>query len=189
MVLRKLAEAGKVSVQFLSRTIDYEKRRILDKDQAPDRMNMHRSLDFYEASGKRARMSYGGFANLLLHSKVFLVLDGVDDAGRLYPSNLAVTSDRTHREYLAVFALKHLVAFVRRLAEDDVVQVTLLRDGYGELVSVGSRVHMDPAALRAYLTRQPHKQAAVEIRRLIEERYFNDDVSGVPPTAGPAQPR
>jgi hypothetical protein len=42
LVLRKLAEAGKVSIQFLSQSIDFEKRRIRDEDRAPDRLKMHR---------------------------------------------------------------------------------------------------------------------------------------------------
>lgn len=176
LVLRKLAEAGKVSVQFLSRSIDFEKRRILDRDQAPDRINMHRCLDFYEAGGARTRTSYGGFANLLLHSRAFVVLDAVDDAGRLYPSSCAVTSDRTHSDYLAVFATEDLVDLVRRLAVDDIVQMVMMREGSGGLVSVGSREAMDPAALRTYFDRAPHREAAVEIGRLITERFVNNDV-------------
>lgn len=180
MVLRKLAEAGKVSVQFLSRSIDFEKRPILDRDRAPDQMKMHRALDFYEPRGTQTRTSYGGFANLLLHSRVFLVIDDVDDAGHLYPAEFAVASDRSYRDYLAVFAVEQLVAFVHGLAADAVVQAMILRDGYGELISVGSCVHMDPDALWVYLNRQPHKQATTEIRRLIAERYFPDEVPATP---------
>lgn len=171
LALRKLAEAGKVSVQLLSHSIDFEKRPIRVKNRAPDRLNMHRCMDFYQATGERARTSYGGLANLLLHSRAFVVLDDVDDAGRLYPANFAVTSDRTHSDYLSVFSTEDLMDLVGRLAVDDIVQMVLLRDGSGGLISVGSREHMDPDVLSEYLDQAPHREAAVEIRRLITERH------------------
>jgi hypothetical protein len=49
--VRKLSEAGKISVQFLGRSIPFMRHPIIDPTRVPDKFNMHRSLEFYTKSG------------------------------------------------------------------------------------------------------------------------------------------
>lgn len=171
LVLRKLAEAGKVSVQFLSTSIGYERHPIRDSGRTPDQLNMHRAAEFYEEIGSPKRMPYGGFANMLIHSKVFITIEHLDEADdRPAPYGFGVTSDRSHTQYLAVFEIGELRTFVQRLLADHIVQKTTIRDGNGSYVSVGSNKHMQPDELQKFLDRSPNRETAEEIRRLICEK-------------------
>lgn len=191
IVARKLTEAGKVSVQFLGRSIECERRPILDPERAPDITNMHRTLDFYEQDGNPSRISYGDFANLLIHSRSLVTLSDVDAEGREVAWGFAVTSDRTHLKYVSVFSMDDVVRFVEALAQDDVVQIRSLRDGRGDYVAVGSNKHMPEEELNAYLYRAPHKEATNRIRArigadLVEQRRPSDRLG--PGAMGPVRP-
>ncbi len=85
LVVRKLTEAGKVSIQFLGRSVEYEMRHILDPERAPDITTMHRTLEYYDEEGKPSRMSYRSFANLLIHSRSLVTLAQLDPKGRERP--------------------------------------------------------------------------------------------------------
>lgn len=163
LVARKLTEAGKVSVQFQSRSLDCERRGIVDPDRAPDVTNMHRTLEFYVPVGERRRVSYRDFANLLIHSRCFVILSDLDEEGREVAWGFAVTSDRTHRAYVSVFSMDAIIDFVEALARDDVVLTRSLRDGRGDYVAVGSDRPMPPGELEMYLHRPPLQKATNRI--------------------------
>lgn len=163
LVARKLTEAGKVSVQFQARSIEYERRAILDPERAPDVTSMHRTLDFYGQEGRRRQISYRDFANLLIHSRSLVTLSDMDDEGHEVAWGFAVTSDRTHRKYVSLFSMDAIIGFVQALARDDVVQTVRLRDGRGDTVAVGSNKPMPPEELGAYLYRPPLREATNRI--------------------------
>ena len=156
--VRKLSEAGKVSVQFLSRSIPYVRHRIVRANRAPTKHNQHRVFDFYEGVGVESRMSYQDFANMLIHSATFTPIED-EREGEVSPRAFAVTSDRTRFEFLSVFEATDLVRYVRDLADDAVVAVRTFRDGKGSYVEVGSNRHLSDEEFEEYFRQGDRKEA------------------------------
>lgn len=156
--VRKLSEAGKISVQFLSKSIPYGKHAIVNPERAPEKLNQHRVFDFFNGTRAQSRMSYQDFANLLIHSATFTPI--ADDlAGKVSPRAFAVTSDRTRHEFLSVFETSDLVRYVRDLAADDVVAKRMFRDGNGDYVEVGSNRPLSSAEFEEYFQQAGRREA------------------------------
>ena len=156
--VRKLSEAGKISVQFLGRSIPFMRHPIIDPNRAPDKFNMHGSLEFYTESGVKSRLSYADFANMLIHSSVFVTLAGEDDTGREIAEGFAVASDRSRNAYLSVFSISDLDHYVRDLAGDEIVERRAFRDGRGNLVEVGSSKTLTDAEFERFFSQSGRKK-------------------------------
>ena len=131
--------------------------------RAPDKLNMHRSFDFYENSGTKSRLSYLDFAAMLIHSEVFLTLVDEDGDGQEVAVGFAVASDRTRNSFLSVFSVSDLLLYVRKLAEDDVVERLLLRDGRGNVVEVGSNKPLSGAEMERFFSQHGKGKKRQEI--------------------------
>lgn len=136
--VRKLSEAGKISFQFLTKSISYTRHPIENPDRAPEKLNQHRVFEFYAETHVDARMSYLDFANILIHSATFTPIEEVVLADQPRPRAFAVTSDRTRHKFLSVFEISELLRYVSDLAVDDVASKRTCRDGKGNYVEVGS---------------------------------------------------
>lgn len=160
--VRKLSEAGKVSVQFLSRSIPLVRHPIIDPGLVPEKLNQHRAFDLYKEEGAPARQNYKDFADLLIHSWTFTPVAEVA-FGQERPIAFAVTSDRTRDKFISVYKTSDLVKYVHELAADGVVAKLMLRDGQGRYVEVGSNSPLTADEFEKYSSQAGRAKARQDI--------------------------
>lgn len=140
LVTRKLREAGKISDQFWSGSLTYEERKLKVSGLRPDKLTMHRAMPYYQDQGLTKSMSYKDFADLIIHSTVFVTLGSYTESEPriLNPTGVAFANDRREKDHFIYLPLSQIETYILTLSQDDVVANQSMRDGEGGYVEASS---------------------------------------------------
>jgi hypothetical protein len=144
-IIRKLIDSNRLSEEVEKSKTPVQIHPLTDPDAAPDSMNWEKIDDFYDLDHAEMRsVPLRELINWLIHSFTLLIDVRSAHAGGLIPTGFWCNSDRTRRRELVRVGWTDYQELLRRVIQDDVVEWSFERDGFGRYKERRSAVPASP---------------------------------------------
>ena len=150
-IVRKLLESQQLSMQAESLSLVVLAHEPATSSAVPDAMHWDQVERYYDLeAGREETVLIRDLMNWLVHSFTFIVESRSDRAGACWPSGFYCNSDRTRRRSLIRVDWADYRQLLASVAGDDVVSMTTLRNGKGDMRQLRSNVPLTEEQVRAF---------------------------------------